>query len=97
MERQPDRSHIDRYQMALQYIRCTVFRKGDCDTDHCLVLSKVRERLAVRFRLRKLNELEVRKQYQTEISNRFAALETLSDGEDINRAWENIKENMTLS
>ena len=53
--------------------------------------------MAVRFRLRKLNELEVRKQYQTEISNRFAALETLSDGEDINRAWENIKENMTLS
>ena len=39
-----------------------------------------------RFNLRKLNELEVRKQYQIEISNRFAALENLSDGEDINRA-----------
>ena len=47
----------------------------DCDTDHYLVVAKVRERLAVskqaaqrfggeRFNLRKLNELEVRKQYQ---------------------------------
>jgi hypothetical protein len=30
-----------------------------------------------RFNLKKLNELEVRKQYQTEITNRFAALENL--------------------
>ena len=42
-----------------------------------------------RFNLRKLNELEVRKQYQIEITNRFAALENLSDDEDVNRAWEN--------
>ena len=41
--------------------------------------------------LRKLNELEVWEQYQIEISNRCAALENLSDGEDINRAWEIIK------
>jgi len=65
------------------------------------VVAKVRERLAVskqaaqkfdgeRFKLRKLNELEVRKQYQIEITNRFAALENLSGGEDIERAWENI-------
>jgi len=47
-----------------------------------------------RFNLRKLNELEVRIQYQIEITNRFAALENLSDGEDINRAWRNIKENI---
>jgi hypothetical protein len=44
-----------------------------CDTDHYLVVAKVRERLAVsktaalkfdgeRFNLRKLNELEIRKQ-----------------------------------
>ena len=61
------------------------FRGADCDTDHYLVLAKVRERLAVRkqaaqksdgvrFNLRKLNDLEVRKQYQIEITNRFAAL-----------------------
>jgi len=34
------------------------------------------------FNLRKLNELEVRKLYQIEISNRFAAMENLSDKED---------------
>ena len=48
----------------------------------------------VRLNLRKLNELEVRKQYQIEISDTFAALENLSDGEDINRAWENITRNV---
>ena len=44
-----------------------------------------------RFNLRKLSELEVTKEYQIKISNRFAALENLNDGEDINRTWENIK------
>ena len=38
----------------------------------------------------KLNELVVRKQYQTDIRHRFAALGTLSDIEDINRALGNI-------
>jgi hypothetical protein len=64
------------------------FRAGDCDTDHCPVVVKVRERLAVskketqkfdveRLNLRKLSELEVRKQHQIKISNRFAALKNL--------------------
>ena len=39
-----------------------------------------------RFHLRKLNELDFRQQYQTEIVKRFAALENLSDDEDTNRA-----------
>ena len=57
---------------------------ADCDTDHYMVVAKLRERLAVskqavqkfdreRFNLRKLNESEVK--YQIEITNRFAALE----------------------
>ena len=69
------------------------FRGADCDTDHYLVVAKVRERLAVRkqaarksdgvrFNLRKLNDLEVRKQYQIEITNRFAALENVREDED---------------
>jgi len=47
-----------------------------------------------RFNLRKRNELEFRKQYQI---CRSAALENLNDSEDMNRAWENIKEYMKTS
>ena len=50
-----------------------------------------------RFNLSKLNDLEVRKQYQTDIINRFAALENLNEDEDVNRTWENIKENIKTS
>ena len=61
------------------------FRGADCDTDHNVVVAEISERLAVnnqaaqkfdveRFNLGKLSELEVRKQYQIKISNRFAAL-----------------------
>ena len=49
---------------------------------------------AERFNLRKLNELEVRKQYKIEISDRLAEMENLSCSEDINRAWENITKNI---
>jgi hypothetical protein len=84
------------------------FGGADCDTHHYLVVAKVRERLAVskqaaqqfdaeRFNLRKLSELEVRKQYQLKISNRFATLENLNISEYINRTWENIKENIKIS
>ena len=84
------------------------FRGADYDTDHYLVVAKVRERLAVSkqatqkldeeiFNLRKLKNLEVKKEYQIEITNRFSALGNISDDGDINRAWENIKENITTS
>jgi len=46
------------------------------------VVAKVRER----FNLRKLHELEIWKQYQIKIRNRFAALEHFNESEDINRA-----------
>jgi hypothetical protein len=50
------------------------FRGADCDTDSCLVVAKVRERLAVskraaqkvdteRFYVKKLNERDVKEQY----------------------------------
>ena len=84
------------------------FRGADCDSDHYLVVVKVRERLAVRkqatqevvverFNLRKLNELEVRKWYQIEITNRLAALGNVENDGDINRAWEDIKESIKTS
>ena len=84
------------------------FRGADCDIDHHLVVAKLRERLSVRkqaaqtfegesFNLRKLKELEVKEKYQIVITNRFAALENLNVDEDVNRAWENIKENIKTS
>src|SRR5215831_10162697 len=50
-----------------------------------------------RFNLRKLKDLEARKQYQIKITNRFAALENVSDDENINRAWESVKETIKTS
>jgi len=41
-----------------------------------------------------LKELEVKEKYQIEITNRFAALEILNVDDDVNRFWENIKENI---
>jgi len=72
------------------------------------VIAKVRERLAVgkqatqrldrhRFNLSKLNALEVRKQYQIEITNRFATLENWNEDEDVNRIWGNIKHDIQIS
>jgi hypothetical protein len=72
------------------------------------VFERVRERLGVskqatqkfdaeRFNLKNLSLLEVRKQYQIKISNRFAALENLNVSEDINRSWKNIKESIKIS
>ena len=78
------------------------FRGADSDTYHYLMIAKFRESLTVSkqasqkfdveiFNLRKLNELEVRKRYWNEISKRFAAVENLSDSEDINMAWKTLK------
>jgi hypothetical protein len=50
-----------------------------------------------KFNFKKLSEMEVRKQFQIELSNRFAALENLNDSDDINRAWENIRENTKIA
>jgi hypothetical protein len=65
-------------------------------TDHCLVLAKIRDRLAVskqtthkfhmeKQNLKKLNVVEGKEQYRVEISHRFVVLEILRDDMDINR------------
>jgi hypothetical protein len=71
------------------------FRAADCDTDHYLLVAKVRERLAVnkqtthrvqmeRLNLKILNEVEGKEQYRVEILKRFAALKNLHSEVDIN-------------
>jgi hypothetical protein len=53
--------------------------------------------------LKKLNDLEVKEQYQAKISNRFASLENVDDDDDddddvddvgIKRFWESIRQNI---
>jgi uncharacterized FlaG/YvyC family protein len=72
-----------------------------------LVVAEVRERLAVAeraaqkidteiFSVKKLNEGDVKEQNQTTVRNKYAALEDLEDSEDINRAWDNIRENINI-
>jgi hypothetical protein len=83
-------------------------RGADCDTDHCLVVAEVRERLAVsnraarkidtgKLNVKKLNEGDVKEQYQVTIRNKFAALENLVDNGDIHRAWDSIGQDVSIS
>ena len=85
-------------------------RRADCDTDQYLVVAKVKKKNDSNkqeakkfdreiFNLRRLNELEFRQQYQIEIAKSFAALENLSNDEDIrvSRAWESSKWNINTS
>jgi hypothetical protein len=71
-------------------------------------VAKLRERISVtkrarqkfdleRFDLKQLDDVEVNENYQVEISNKFAALESLDEIFDINNAWESIRENIKSS
>jgi len=94
--KQIDHILIDRRRQS-SILNVESFRGADCDTEYYLVVAKLSERLAVnkkatqrfdgeRCNLMKLNELEVKKKYQIEITKRYAALEKLDVDEDVNRA-----------
>jgi hypothetical protein len=65
----------------------------DCEQEN----KQQHKRHVERFNLKQLSEMEVRKQFQTELSNRLPALENLNDSEDIDMALENVKENIKIS
>ncbi|PNF34951.1 hypothetical protein B7P43_G18172, partial [Cryptotermes secundus] len=104
---QIDHILIDRrWQSSILDVRS--FRVVDCDTDHYLVVEKVRERLAMskqtthsihmeKFNLKKFNEVGGKEHYCVAISNRFAALENLKTEVDVNKAWQTIRENIKMS
>ena len=87
------------------------FRGADCDTEHYLVIGKLRERLSVakridqivdidRFDVRKLKDGEIKLQYQVQISNWFDALRTSNEDAsevDIHDTWENIRDNIKVA
>jgi hypothetical protein len=63
------------------------FRAADCDTDHCLVVAKIRMGLTVNkqrshilhmesFNLEKLNEVQGKEHYYVAVSNMFAETST---------------------
>jgi hypothetical protein len=73
-----------------------------------LVVANVREGLEVskraaqnmdteRFNVKKLNEGNVKEQYQVTIRNKSVALENLENSGKFNGAWENIKDNNKIS
>jgi hypothetical protein len=47
--------------------------------------------------LKKLDNVEVKEKYQVEISNRYAASESLDESFDINNGWESNRENIKIS
>jgi hypothetical protein len=84
------------------------FRGLECDTEHCMVVAKLRERISVskrvrqnfdlqRFDLKKLDDVEVKEKYQVEISNIHEALENFDESFYINNSCESIRENIKTS
>jgi HD superfamily phosphodiesterase len=85
-----------------------LFSVADCDSDHYLVVAKVRERLAVNeqrshrfnaemFNLTILNETEAKGKFRVEVSNIFAALEKVDTEVEIRSAWETFRENINFT
>ena len=79
-------------------------RGADCDTDHYLVVTTIRERLSLKMRinqhvvadrsnLNKLVDRETRKEYQIDVANRFSALEGLEIS-SVDDTWVKIRDSI---
>ena len=72
-----------------------VYRNGDCDTDHLLLVIKIRMKLlskkhrvtkSKKINIGKLKEPEIREQYQVAVENRFSVL----DDENADISWDEV-------
>ena len=81
------------------------FGGAERDTNQYLVEAKFRETLSAavlkfdigRFDLKKLRNVGVKEECPVKISTKLVAFENLDFNGDINRIWENIKENIKIS
>ncbi|XP_076045216.1 uncharacterized protein LOC143027672 [Oratosquilla oratoria] len=90
------------HRSALQDVR--VFRGAGCDSDHHMVVGKIKAKLQTKrtprnapirkFDTYKLQRERVRMDYRIELNNRFDVLNLLSEGEeeDVNSILKNIEE-----
>ncbi|KAJ4435014.1 hypothetical protein ANN_23587 [Periplaneta americana] len=103
------RTRHERRHSSIVDIR--TFRGADCNSDHYLVIGELRERLSVakrveqqvyitKFNILKLKDEETKQNYQVDIWNRFATLESSDEVDkelDVNSVWENIRDSIKIA
>ena len=77
------------------------FRGADCDSDHRMVVGRIKVKLkskrtptqrTSKINVEKLEDANIRREYATQITNRFSVLD---DEADIGLAWEEMKNIVT--
>lgn len=84
-------------------IDARTYRGADINSDHILLRAKIQLKLKAtrkvqgrrKFAVNKLKQLEVKEAFKLELRNRFSALETMNDENNIDGKWDNIKDCFT--